>query len=102
METGAVSSDGDILIEVDCIDNILSCDEKVTYIKMDIEGSELNALKGAEQHIVRDKPRLGICIYHKQEDLVKIPQYIKSLHPHYQFYVRPHSTMPTELVLYCF
>lgn len=73
----------------------------VTLIKMDIEGSELPALRGAKEIIQKDKPRLAICCYHKKEDLITIPEYIWSLRQDYRFYLRPHSAMPTELVLYC-
>lgn len=99
-EAGAISETGDIIIEADSIDNMVH--EPITYIKMDVEGAELMALKGAKNHILNDKPRLGICLYHKKEDLITIPQYIYSLRQDYKYIVRPHSAMPTELVLYCF
>lgn len=67
---------------------------------MDIEGSELEALKGAVHTIQRDKPKLAICIYHKPEDMTEIPLYIKSLVPEYKFYVRHHSNCWTDTVLY--
>ena len=69
-------------------------------IKMDIEGSELEALKGSKKVIQRDKPRLAICIYHKPEDMTEIPLYIKELVPEYKLYIRHHSNAGTETVLY--
>ena len=72
----------------------------VTFIKMDIEGSELNALKGAANIIKIQKPKLAICIYHKLEDLWEIPLYILSLAPEYKFYIRHHSNYDYETVLY--
>lgn len=98
-EEGHICESGDQKIEVDSIDNVLGS-QKATFIKMDIEGSELDALKGAKMQIVENKPRLAICLYHKQDDLFEIPLYIKSLRDDYRFYVRPHSSMATELVLY--
>lgn len=91
---------GKIEVAVDKIDNIVSGQDKVGFLKMDIEGSELNALKGAEEVIKRDKPILAICVYHKKEDLVTIPQYIKALYPSYKLYLRSHARWSRELVLY--
>lgn len=86
-------------IPVDSIDNICS-EEKVTFIKMDIEGSELEALKGAVNVIKRDKPRMAICVYHKPEDLYTIPQWIKQTEPDYKLYLRQHEISEYETVLY--
>jgi FkbM family methyltransferase len=73
--------------------------ERVSFIKMDIEGAELNALKGAEKTILRDKPKLAICIYHSHEDMVGIAEYIHKLVPEYKLYVRQYDFV-TETVLY--
>lgn len=70
------------------------------FIKMDIEGEELNALKGAKKTIIKNKPQLAICIYHKSEDLWSIPLYIKELVPEYKIYIRHHSLTPWETVCY--
>lgn len=59
-----------------------------TYIKMDIEGAELDALKGCAETIKKLKPKLAICLYHKKEDMWTIPRYIKSLVPEYKFYCK--------------
>ena len=74
--------------------------EKATFIKMDIEGSELEALKGAKNQIMNYSPRLAICVYHKREDLITIPQYIKKLVPEYKLYLRAHFPYASELVIY--
>jgi FkbM family methyltransferase len=78
---------GSETIDVAAIDDVVG-DDAVTLIKMDIEGSELDALAGAKRTIVRNKPRLAICVYHKPEDILTIPLYIKSLVPEYRFYLR--------------
>jgi FkbM family methyltransferase len=75
--------------------------DRVTFIKMDIEGAELEALKGAREIIVRDRPKLAISIYHNREDYVEISAYIKSLVPEYKAYMRQYSANPIETVLYC-
>lgn len=93
------NSTGDFTIEVDAVDNLIQ-DNTVTLIKMDIEGSELEALHGAKEIIVRDKPNMAICVYHKPEDLITIPQYISSLVPEYKFYLRHHQFISWETVLY--
>lgn len=88
------------LIHVDRIDNIFGCDEKITYLKMDIEGAELSALHGAEETIKRDRPVLAICVYHRRDDLITIPQYIKKIVPEYKLYLRSHFPYASEVVLY--
>lgn len=85
-------------IEVVALDEVIQ--DKVTFIKMDIEGSELKALEGAQNLIRTYKPKLAICIYHKPEDTVDIPAYIKSLVPEYKFWIRHYSWSPAETVLY--
>lgn len=86
-------------VKVDSIDNQCS-DEKVTFIKMDIEGAEQGALKGAINIIKRDRPRLTICIYHSPEDLYEIPLWVKSVVPEYKLYIRHHTKCWTDTVLY--
>jgi len=95
----AISSSGEFRIEVDSIDHILNSDE-ATFLKMDIEGAELAALKGATATIKKHKPKLAICIYHRQEDLITIPQFIRNVRTDYVFYLRAHSYDSEEVVLY--
>ena len=94
-----VSESGKIKVQLATIDSMMK-DEPVTFIKMDIEGAELRALKGARNIIIKNHPRLAICIYHKPEDICEIPAYILSLVPEYKFYVRHYSSSPSETVLY--
>ncbi len=72
--------DGDISIEVRRLDDILG-NRPVTFIKMDIEGSELAALRGAERIIRQQRPKLAICVYHKPEDMWEIPNFILNCRP---------------------
>lgn len=71
-----------------------------TYIKMDIEGAEMEALIGAEEIIKKYKPKLAICVYHKPEHFWEIPFYIKRIAPGYKIYLRHHSNDITETVCY--
>ncbi len=73
---------------------------KVDFIKMDIEGAELDALKGGEETIKKYKPKLAICVYHKGRDMIDIPQYLKSLVPEYKFFLKHNSEDWPETVLY--
>lgn len=91
---------GGISVPVTTIDRTVDPHDRVTMIKMDVEGSELEALKGARETILRDKPKLAICIYHKLEDLWEIPLYIKELVPEYRLWIRHHSSCMFETVLY--
>jgi len=90
----------EVEIEVMAIDSLTDI-KKVTFIKMDIEGAEMDALNGARETILRDKPRLAICIYHSNEDMLRIAEWIHNLVPEYKFYCRHHShVFIAETVLY--
>ena len=73
---------------------------KVNFIKMDIEGAELNALKGAIQTIKTHKPKLAISIYHSLDDFYSIPHFISNLNLGYKFYIGHHTLNIFETVLY--
>ena len=85
-------------ILVDTIDNCVNT--PVTYIIMHIEGAQLRALHGGKQTIQSCKPKLAICVYHNQEDLLDIVDYLKKLVTEYKFYLRHHNWGATESVLY--
>lgn len=77
-------------------------EEKPTFIKMDIEGAELDCLKGAENVIRTLKPKLAVCLYHKPMDLFEIPLYLKSIVPEYHFVIRQNYHPIFDTVLYAF
>ncbi len=74
--------------------------EKITFIKMDIEGAEPQALRGSQNIIRSQKPMLAICIYHDFKHLWEIPLYIKELVPEYKIYLRHHTNLEYETVCY--
>lgn len=94
-----ISNDGNFQIEVCSIDEVLH-GEKATFIKMDVEGSELESLKGAKKTIQKYKPKLAICLYHKEEDIFDIPEYLMGIMPCYNFYLRSYCSNEWEFILY--
>ena len=77
--------------------------EGVTFIKMDIEGAEKDALLGCCRIITGSQPKLAICTYHGYEDIWRIPVMIDAMNPNYKFYMRHYggNLFPTEFVLLC-
>ncbi len=77
-------------IKIISIDNFIKdfINEKYTYMKMDIEGMEVSALKGAANTIREYHPKLAISIYHKLDDFITIPDTILSIDPSYKLYIR--------------
>ena len=88
-------------VEVDSItlDRYLA-ETRPTFIKMDIEGAEPDALLGASRLIREASPLLAISCYHRQDHLWSIPLLIQSLNPDYTFYLRPHDLELWDLVCY--
>lgn len=74
--------------------------ERVDFVKMDIEGAELRALKGAEGLLRRFRPRLAICVYHYPQDFHEIPAWLDSLGLGYRFHLNHHYVNEWETVLY--
>lgn len=73
---------------------------RVDMIKMDIEGAELYALRGAEQSIRDFHPKLAISLYHNVEDFDTIPRYLASLGLPYKYYLDHHTIFENETVLF--
>lgn len=93
------ASNDSINVLADSIDHVLD-GKKATFVKMDLEGGELEALKGAQDTILKWKPKLAISIYHKPEDIVEIPRYILELVPDYRLRIRHYTSDLWETVLY--
>jgi FkbM family methyltransferase len=95
----AIRETGDTEIETVALDDILA-DEKVTFVKLDIEGFEIPALQGMRHIVQTQRPKLAVSVYHRPEDIVEIPRYLASLRDDYTFYLRHYSYNLSELVLY--
>lgn len=90
------------IIKVTSIDNFKAEKniEKIDLIKMDIEGAELSALKGATNTIIKDRPQLAISIYHSAEDFITIPKYLNEKLKDYEFRLDHYSPKIYETVFY--
>jgi FkbM family methyltransferase len=75
--------------------------EKIDFIKLDVEGAEMECLRGARDSIRRFKPKLAISLYHKPNDLFEIILHIKSQFPFYSCYIDHYTIHAEETVLYC-
>ena len=74
--------------------------EKINFLKLDVEGSEMATLRGARNSIDRFKPKLAISIYHKPDDFFEIINYIKENHKYYKLYVDHYTVHREETVVY--
>ena len=88
-------------VEAVSVDSLCS-DKTVTYIKMDVEGAEKEAIEGAESTLKNQKPKLNIALYHRSEDIFSIPLQIAQINPCYKFFIRRHPYIPCwDMNLYC-
>ena len=91
-DLGAVADSGR-RIEADSLDNLLG-KAPLTFLKMDVEGSESRAILGSANAIRRHKPKLMISAYHRSEDLFALPLQIQRIQPGYRFYLRRFPYIP--------
>jgi FkbM family methyltransferase len=94
----AIATSGSEKIDVIPLD--LYPTEKLSFIKMDLEGWELPALHGARNHILKDFPVLAISAYHKASDFWQIFEYVYSLHSDYKVYLRHYTEGWSESVIF--
>lgn len=94
-----VKESGDIEVESVPLDEVLA-NTIPTYVKMDIEGAELDALLGMKNIIKEEPPILAISVYHKIDDLWQLPLLMNSLSDKYKFFLRPHGAAVLDLVCY--
>ncbi len=95
-----LAASGRNAVEVTTLDEDIA--EKITLIKLDIEGAEQDALLGAKRHILEEKPKLLVSVYHNNEDIWKIPGMLMEMREDYRFYLRSNGRQygPVDMVLF--
>jgi len=97
---GAIfTPEGGIAMDVVSLDELLA-GERVTFLKMNIEGAEIDALYGAQETIRRWLPKLAISVYHRPSDLWRIPRLVREFSADYDLFLRQHDGGVIETVLY--
>ena len=88
-------------IDLICADDIIGSND-ITYIKADVEGAEMEFIKGAENIIKNKKPKMQIACYHRSDDLINIPKAVLSVRNDYKVYMRHFSSLPSWDTVYFF
>jgi FkbM family methyltransferase len=98
LTSGAIQNE---IIEVVRLDDVIQ-ERPVTFIKWEVEGSEQAALQGAQETILRNRPRMSLSVYHKPTDFIELLPWVAELDLGYQFGLRQHNTFnsSTECYLY--
>ena len=94
----SLSPTGQIEIEVVRLDDEVQ--EPITFMKLDIEGAEHEALQGAATHIRTETPALAVCIYHDQRDFWRVPLRVLEINDRYNLFVRHYSESVRETVMF--
>ena len=94
-----ISISGDIAVPCATLDSIME-GKPVHFLKLDVEGSELVALEGAQNTITQHAPTIAVCVYHDQRHFLEIPKTIWSWVPEYRLYFRHYTEGIFESVLY--
>ncbi|MDB9822149.1 FkbM family methyltransferase [Deltaproteobacteria bacterium] len=100
IDTRIGSGESSVSLPVVSIHDFLKNKEDATFIKMDIEGAEVDALLGAKEIIQKNKPKLAISVYHKASHLWQIPLMIKRINKEYRLYLRHYTNEITDTVCY--
>jgi FkbM family methyltransferase len=97
-DASRLSATGHTHIDVVCLDEEVP--EPVTFLKLDIEGAEHEAIQGAAGHIRSNTPQMAVCIYHDQRDFWRIPLRVLEINDAYRLYVRHYSEGVLETVMF--
>lgn len=95
-----LSENGSITVPIVKIDDDI--EENVTFIKMDIEGGEEDALLGCLEKIKKNHPKLALSVYHNHKDIWRLARIVHEADPSYNFYLRYYGSaiLPAEYILY--
>ena len=97
--TSTEAAAGTIAVQAETIDALVA-GERPTFVKLDIEGFEIDALHGGRATIERHGPVLAVCVYHLQDHLWKIPLLLRRWRDDYALFLRPHNEEGWDLVCY--
>lgn len=98
-EGGNLNGSGDLHVACVALDELLP-NTAIDFIKLDIEGAEIPALRGASRLLERHRPTLAISLYHRPDDLWAIPETLDNLCPGYRLFIRQHYFNSFDCVLY--
>jgi FkbM family methyltransferase len=98
--SAGIAEDGELEVQMAPLDELLDRDLVATYVKMDIEGAEPDALAGARRTVTDHRPALAICVYHQQDHLWSLPLAVAQLVEGYRFVLRRYLVDCWEVVLY--
>ena len=102
LNSGGLSSDAHVRVKTITIDALVKSQNlsRVNFIKFDIEGAELEALRGAENTIRQFRPKMALCVYHCPTHFTQLARFVHEIHPDYNFSMDHFSNGPWETVLY--
>ena len=93
-----ISEAGSEVVAMDTLDDTVS--EKVSFIKLDLEGAEIAALRGMSRHLTEDHPKLAVAVYHDPSHFRQIPKIILGIRDDYKVYLRHYTESWTETIMF--
>lgn len=88
-----------VVVKTAAIDEVTK-GERISFLKLDLEGGEAPAIKGAEKSIRTHRPIIALAVYHRPHDLFELPLRLRELCDRYRFYLRAHNSYGLDVVLY--